>query len=169
MEIDWAGTASKISATVVLGVRRKPFSPLVGNREEREHIEWSYVNAEKTTSSFRCWASAVGPLGAVRSWGPSTQTEVDEVVRYAVDHGCNFFDTAELYYDGGSEQSLGSAIKGIPREKLVICTKISPSNTEPRKLAEHCEASLRRLQTDYIDLYLVHWPITAHSIEHFTD
>lgn len=107
-------------------------------------------------------------FGGGEYWGPSTQTEVDEVVRYAVDHGCNFFDTAELYYDGGSEQSLGSAIKGIPREKLLICTKISPSNTEPRKLAEHCEASLRRLQTDYIDLYLVHWPITAHSIEHFT-
>jgi aryl-alcohol dehydrogenase-like predicted oxidoreductase len=101
-------------------------------------------------------------------WGPSTQTEVNEVVRYAVDHGCNFFDTAELYYNGGSEESLGVAIKGIPREKLLICTKISPSNTEPRKLVEHCEASLRRLQTGYIDLYLVHWPITPHSIRHFT-
>jgi aryl-alcohol dehydrogenase-like predicted oxidoreductase len=107
-------------------------------------------------------------FGGGEYWGPSTQSEVNEVVRYAVDHGCNFFDTAELYYNGGSEQALGVAIEDIPREKLMICSKISPSNTEPRKLVEHCEASLQRLQTDYIDLYLVHWPITAHSIRHFT-
>jgi aryl-alcohol dehydrogenase-like predicted oxidoreductase len=107
-------------------------------------------------------------FGGGEYWGPSTQTEANEVVRYAVDHGCNFFDTAELYYNGNSEHSLGLAIRGMPREKLLICTKISPSNTEPRKLVEHCDASLRRLQTDYIDLYLVHWPITPHSIRHFT-
>jgi aryl-alcohol dehydrogenase-like predicted oxidoreductase len=73
-----------------------------------------------------------------------------------------------MYNQGASESSLGIAIKGIPREKILIGTKISPSNTEPKKLVEHCEASLRRLQTDYIDLYMVHWPITAHSIVHFT-
>jgi len=101
-------------------------------------------------------------------WGPCDQAEVDKLVRYAVDHGCNFFDTAELYYSGGSETSLGLAIKGMDRGKVLIGSKISPSNTEPRKLAEHCEASLRRLQTDYIDLYMVHWPITPHSIRCFT-
>ncbi len=101
-------------------------------------------------------------------WGPCDQAEVDKMVRYAVDHGCNFFDTAELYYNGGSETSLGLAIKGMDRGKVLIASKISPSNTEPHTLAEHCEASLRRLQTDYIDLYMVHWPITARSIRSFT-
>jgi aryl-alcohol dehydrogenase-like predicted oxidoreductase len=101
-------------------------------------------------------------------WGPCSQADVNEVVGYAVEHGCNFFDTAELYYKGGSESSLGLAIKDMDRNNVLIGSKISPSNTEPYKLVEHCEASLRRLQTDYIDLYMVHWPITPHAIRSFT-
>jgi len=110
-----------------------------------------------------CWAFGGGDY-----WGPVSQSVVNDVVCCAMDHGCNFFDTAEMYNQGASESSLGIALKGIPREKVLIGGKISPSNTEPGKLVEHCEASLRRLQTDYIDLYMVHWPITAHSIVHFT-
>lgn len=109
-----------------------------------------------------CWAFGGGDY-----WGPQSQTEVDAVVRYAVEHGCNFFDTAEAYNGGASETALGSALRGIPRDQALVCTKISPSNTAPKTLVAHCEASLRRLQTDYIDLYMVHWPITAHSIHHF--
>ncbi len=107
-------------------------------------------------------------FGGGEYWGPCEQDDVDELVEYAVDHGCNFFDTAELYYNGGSETSLGLAVKDLDRSDLLIGSKISPSNTEPRQLIEHCEASLRRLQTDYLDLYMVHWPITPHSIRHFT-
>jgi aryl-alcohol dehydrogenase-like predicted oxidoreductase len=107
-------------------------------------------------------------FGGGEYWGPVSQSDVNDVVRCAVDLGCNFFDTAEMYNQGASESSLGIAIKGIAREKLLIGSKISPSNTEPKKMVEHCEASLRRLQTDHIDLYMVHWPITAHSIAHFT-
>jgi aryl-alcohol dehydrogenase-like predicted oxidoreductase len=110
-----------------------------------------------------CWA-----YGGGEYWGAQAQKDVDEVVRYAVDHGCNFFDTAEAYNGGASETSLGVALKEIPRDKVIVGTKISPSNTDPKTLLEHCDASLRRLQTDYIDLYMVHWPITAHSIKHFT-
>jgi len=101
-------------------------------------------------------------------WGPCDQSGVNELVRYGVEHGCNYFDTAELYYNGGSETSLGRAIKTLDRGKVLIGTKISPANMEPAKLTEHCEASLRRLQTDYIDLYMVHWPITARAIRSFT-
>lgn len=79
-----------------------------------------------------------------------------------------FFDTAEVYNDGGSEASLGLALKGLPRDRVIIGTKINPSNLQPENVARHCDASLRRLQTDYIDLYMVHWPITPHSIRHFT-
>jgi aryl-alcohol dehydrogenase-like predicted oxidoreductase len=110
-----------------------------------------------------CWA-----YGGGEYWGAQNQGDVDEVVRYAVDHGCIFFDTAEAYNKGASETSLGLALKGIPRDRILIGTKISPSNVEPKTLVEHCDASLRRLQTDYVDLYMVHWPITAHSIKHFT-
>ncbi len=109
-----------------------------------------------------CWAFGGGDY-----WGPQSQTEVDAVVRSAIEHGCNFFDTAEAYNGGESEKALGVALRGLPRERAIVCTKISPSNTAPATLIAHCEASLRRLQTDYIDLYMVHWPITAHSIHHF--
>ena len=110
-----------------------------------------------------CWQFGGGDY-----WGTQSQDDVDAVVRHAVDQGCNFFDTAEAYNGGKSEASLGLALRGIPREQVILCTKISPSNTEPEQVVAHCEASLRRLQTDYIDLYMVHWPITAHSIRHFT-
>jgi myo-inositol catabolism protein IolS len=109
-----------------------------------------------------CWA-----YGGGEYWGAQSQPDVDEVVRYAVDQGCNFFDTAEVYNQGASEISLGIALKNIPRDQVLVGTKISPSNVAPKILVEHCEASLRRLQTDYLDLYMVHWPITAHSIGHF--
>jgi aryl-alcohol dehydrogenase-like predicted oxidoreductase len=110
-----------------------------------------------------CWT-----YGGGQYWGAQEQSDVDAVVRCAVEHGCNFFDTAEAYNNGASEASLGLALKGIPRDRVLIGTKISPSNTTPKTLVEHCEASLRRLRTDYLDLYMVHWPITAHSIRHFT-
>jgi myo-inositol catabolism protein IolS len=110
-----------------------------------------------------CWA-----FGGGEYWGRQSQDEVDRIVRHAVEHGCNFFDTAEVYNAGASEISLGSALRGIPRDQVILGTKISPNNTEPKAVVEACEASLRRLQTDYLDLYMVHWPITAHSIRHFT-
>jgi aryl-alcohol dehydrogenase-like predicted oxidoreductase len=107
-------------------------------------------------------------FGGGEYWGAQSQSDADAVVRGALDHGCNFFDTAEAYNQGASESSLGLALRGIPREKVLVCTKISPSNCEPKALVAHCEASLRRLQMDYLDIYMVHWPITAHSIRHFT-
>jgi aryl-alcohol dehydrogenase-like predicted oxidoreductase len=110
-----------------------------------------------------CWA-----YGGGEYWGAQSQKDVNDVVRFAVDHGCNFFDTAEAYNDGASEASLGLALQGIPRDQVIIGTKISPSNTHPDKLKRHCDDSLRRLRTDYVDLYMVHWPITLRSIEHFT-
>ena len=109
-----------------------------------------------------CWSFGGGDY-----WGPRSQDEVDRVVRRAVELGVNYFDTAEAYNDGRSEESLGIAIRGLPRDKLVIGTKVSPSNTEPAALVAHCEASLKRLGVETIDLYMVHWPIAPHSIVHF--
>lgn len=111
-----------------------------------------------------CWA-----FGGGKYWGGQSQKDANDVVKAAVDLGVNYFDTAEAYNDGESEKSLGLAIKGVPRDKLIIGTKVSPSNTQPEVLAAHCEASLRRLGTDYIDLYMVHWPITKKAIGHFTE
>lgn len=97
-------------------------------------------------------------------WGAQDQKDVDAIVGLALDQGINYFDTAEAYNEGRSEESLGIALKGR-RQKAIIGTKVSPNNTEPITLRQHCEASLRRLQSDAIDIYMVHWPIVDHSVE----
>ncbi len=106
-----------------------------------------------------CWAYGGGDY-----WGEQSQRDVEEVVHAAVDQGINHFDTAEGYNDGRSEESLGKALKGL-RDQAIISSKISPNNAEPAVLRRHCEDSLRRLQTDYIDIYYVHWPITDCSVQ----
>jgi aryl-alcohol dehydrogenase-like predicted oxidoreductase len=68
----------------------------------------------------------------------------------------NFFDTAPAYGDGASETLLGKVLKGR-RDRLVVATKISGENVGRDKLKASCEASLRRLGSDYVDLLQVHW------------
>jgi myo-inositol catabolism protein IolS len=110
-----------------------------------------------------CWS-----FGGGEYWGDQNQKDVNDIVHASVDLGINYFDTAEAYNEGRSESSLGEAIAGIPRDRLLIGTKISPSNCFRKTMIEHCEASLQRLRSDYIDIYMVHWPIHTHSIRHFT-
>jgi aryl-alcohol dehydrogenase-like predicted oxidoreductase len=95
-------------------------------------------------------------------WGGPDEAESMELVHAAVDAGCNFFDTAPGYGSGASEQLLGKALKGR-RQKVVLCTKYG--HADPRKtgfsaagLRPALEASLRRLQTDHVDLLLLHNP-----------
>lgn len=116
-----------------------------------------------TSLGMGCWA-----YGGGRYWGDQSQNDVNEIVHAALDRGINYFDTAEVYNDGASESSLGLALRGR-RAKAVIGTKISTANTRPETLKEHCHDSLRRLGTDYIDIYMLHWPINIKSIEHFSE
>lgn len=100
-----------------------------------------------------CWCFGGGDY-----WGEQPQNQVNDLVSCALDKGCSFFDTAEAYNEGRSEESLGTALKGR-RNQAVIATKVLPMNIAGGKLAEHCEASLKRLRTDVIDLYQIHWPV----------
>jgi len=111
-----------------------------------------------------CWS-----FGGGAYWGDCHQADADAVVRRAFELGINYFDAAEAYNAGRSEESLGKALQDIPRDRVVIGTKVSPSNCYARTLPTHCEASLRRLGLDYIDVYMIHWPIHPHSIRHFTN
>ena len=111
-----------------------------------------------------CWSFGGGDY-----WGPLDQQDATKIVHCSVELGINYFDTAEAYNDGRSEQALGEALKGINRESVVIGTKVSPSNCYPDTLAAHCHGSLQRLSTDYIDLYMIHWPLHSHAVRHFTD
>ena len=121
------------------------------------------ANMKLSVLGTGCWAFGGGDY-----WGDQNQKDVNDVVHASVDWGINYFDTAEAYNEGRSESSLGEAIKGISRDKLLIGTKVSTSNCYKKTLMEHCEASLKRLQTDYVDLYMIHWPIHPLSIRHFT-
>jgi myo-inositol catabolism protein IolS len=128
-----------------------------------EHRRCGRSELELSVLGLGCWEFGGGDY-----WGEHSQKDAVEVVHRAVDLGITYFDTAEVYNEGRSEASLGAALRGIPRDKVVIGTKVAPSNAEPQALAAHCDASLRRLETDYIDLYMLHWPIHPQAIRHFT-
>jgi aryl-alcohol dehydrogenase-like predicted oxidoreductase len=105
-----------------------------------------------------CWA-----FGGGAYWGEQSQRDVDAVVRAALDAEVNTFDTAEMYNDGASEQSLGEALKGDSmRSKAVVISKIFPSNC--REVRKHCTDSLKRLSMDYLDCYMLHWPVQPAAV-----
>ncbi|MDQ1380252.1 MAG: hypothetical protein QOJ71_971 [Actinomycetota bacterium] len=79
-----------------------------------------------------------------------------ESLRMGLDLGCTLIDTAEMYADGRAEILVGEAIEGR-REEVVLVTKVLPSHASRRGTIAACEASLARLGTDRIDLYLLHW------------
>lgn len=80
-----------------------------------------------------------------------------KIIKVALDRGINLIDTAEIYEDGLSEKIVGRAIKGR-REEVVLVTKVSGDHLTYDKVLKSAEGSLKRLDTDFIDLYLVHWP-----------
>jgi len=73
-----------------------------------------------------------------------------------LDLGLNLIDTAEMYGEGGAEEVVGEAVKGR-RDQVFIVSKVYPQNASRRGVALACERSLKRLKTDRIDLYLLHW------------
>ena len=100
-------------------------------------------------------------------WGPTDESAAISAIRRAADHGVNLFDTAQAYGFGASELLLAKALTGLDRSKLVIATKggLRPGDSggvsrdsSPAWIRAGVESSLRALNTDYIDLYQVHWP-----------
>jgi len=96
-------------------------------------------------------------MGSTVPFGEQDDELSAQTVHAALDAGVNFFDTAEGYGDGHAEEVLGQALQGL-RERAVIATKVSSMHLVEPLLSRSCEASLRRLRTDYVDLYQVHWP-----------
>jgi aryl-alcohol dehydrogenase-like predicted oxidoreductase len=99
-----------------------------------------------------CWAFAGG-----MTWGNQDERDSLATINTALDVGINFFDTAEGYGNGYSEELLGRALEGH-RHDVVFASKPSSSKMSKDGIIEACEASLKRLKTDYIDLYQLHWP-----------
>lgn len=86
--------------------------------------------------------------------------EVEMAVQWALEAGYRSIDTATIYHN---EQGVGKAVKnsGVPREEIFITTKIWNNDMRRHRPQEAFEESLERLQMDYVDLYLVHWPVTG--------
>lgn len=82
-----------------------------------------------------------------------------KAIRYGLNQGINVIDTAESY--GNSEQVIGEALKGIPRDQYFLISKFLPQHATPQLQRQSLENSLRRLKVDYLDLYLLHWRANA--------
>lgn len=89
--------------------------------------------------------------------GKNQSVDYEYLIRLGIDKGMTFLDTAECYFDGKSEEIIGNAINEI-RDKVFLCTKVSSENLSFNEVLKSAERSLKRLQTDVIDLYLIHWP-----------
>jgi len=106
------------------------------------------------------FGSGFGRVGSV------SQDDANELVKYAIAQGINFFDTADIYSVGDSEKTLGNALRavGVKRDSVIIATKVRrqmSNDVNDLGLSRHhilnaVENSLKRLQLDYIDLYQVH-------------
>jgi aryl-alcohol dehydrogenase-like predicted oxidoreductase len=97
-------------------------------------------------------------------WGEQDQAEVDALVNKALDRGINFFDTAFGYNSGESEKSLGTALKKR-RKEAIVCNKTPIQEGENLKNFETLlNDSLKRLDTDYMDLLLIHWPVKDEGL-----
>src|ERR1700759_3322522 len=107
-----------------------------------------------------------GGTGLFRAIGTVDQNGADELVKGSIDAGINFFDTADVYSEGESEKALGQSLKNlnIARKDVVIATKVfgrvGPGRNDVGAsrghIMEAVDASLKRLGTDYIDLYQIH-------------
>ena len=87
---------------------------------------------------------------------PSQRSVETEALHTGIEFGMTLIDTAEMYGDGATEQFLGEALSGL-RDRVFLVSKVLPSNAGRGRIARACEASLRRLRTDRLDLYLLHW------------
>lgn len=119
-------------------------------------------------------AIGLGCMGMSEFYGGRDEHKALDTIAYALDHGINFFDTADMYGPFTNEKLLGKALKGY-RDKAIIATKFgnqrAPDGTflgvngKPEYVKKACEASLKRLGVDYIDLYYQHRVDTTVPIE----
>ncbi|MCH9826309.1 MAG: aldo/keto reductase [Gammaproteobacteria bacterium] len=99
-------------------------------------------------------------------WGGTDEPASIATIQSAIDRGINLIDTAPVYGFGRSEEIIGKALHGARRDKAMIATKLGlrwddgkvTRDASPARIRQEVEDSLRRLQTDHIDLYQVHWP-----------
>src|SRR5919199_2657121 len=124
--------------------------------------EFGHTGVRVSPISLGSW-----PMSGDR-YGRIDDSEAVRTIHSALEHGITSFDTAPGYGSGHAEETLGAALEG-QRERAVVTTKCGIVTRDPRtgqpgrnasraSILDEVEASLRRLRTDYLDVYLVHWP-----------
>jgi aryl-alcohol dehydrogenase-like predicted oxidoreductase len=138
----------------------------------RRNIEYTQLGTSGISVSKICLGTwAIGGW----MWGGTKEDESIRTIRTALDKGVNFIDTAPVYGFGRSEEIVGKALEGYgPRDQVVVATKAGLEwdakekvfrNSTRQRILKEIEDSLRRLRTDYIDLYQVHWPDPLVPVE----
>jgi len=130
-------------------------------------------NSDMRISILGIGAWAIGGAGWVGSMGPQNEGDSIPAIHAALDHGMNWIDTAALYGLGHSEEVVAQALEGrSPRPYIFTkCERVWDSkgrvgaSLKAESIRKECEASLRRLRTDIIDLYQIHWPEPEEGIE----
>jgi aryl-alcohol dehydrogenase-like predicted oxidoreductase len=130
-------------------------------------------NSDLKITPIGIGAWAMGGAGWAFSWGPQDDDESIGAIHAALDKGINWVDTAAVYGLGHSEEVVARAVKGRSPKPYVFtkCERIWGEDRQIRKslkrdsIFQECENSLKRLQTDVIDLYQVHWPEPDEDIE----
>lgn len=129
-----------------------------------EQRKLGFSDLSLTTIGLGTWA--IGGETGDFAWGPQNERDSIATIQRALDLGINWLDTAPIYGLGRSEEVVGRALKGR-RDRVIIATKCGlvwddqghgKNNLQPDSLRREIENSLRRLQTDVIDLYQIHWP-----------
>ena len=134
-----------------------------------EYIQLSGTDIKTSEIGLGTWA-----IGGWM-WGGTEEKSAIEAIHAALDKGINLIDTAPVYGFGTSEKITGKALKDspVPRDKIVLATKVALDwkdeqvfrNASADRINKEIEDSLERLQTDYVDLYQVHWPDHNTSVE----
>lgn len=126
-----------------------------------------FVNLGKSDVEVFPIALGTNAVGGHNLYLNLDEEQGKDVVRQAINHGINLLDTAYIYGPERSEELVGEVVKEYPREQIKIATKGSHEfdenqevhqNNQPEYLKQQVENSLKRLQTDYIDLYYIHFP-----------
>lgn len=115
-------------------------------------------NTEIEVSKLCVGCMSFGKAGTMHDW-TLNETQSEEVIKHALDLGINFFDTANGYSAGTSEEYLGKAIKkNVARDKVVIASKVyfNEGRLSRKAILREIEGTLTRLATDYLDLYIIH-------------
>jgi diketogulonate reductase-like aldo/keto reductase len=118
------------------------------------------IDTKSTNQDIEIPAIGLGTwgIGGFMETDTSQDEEAIQSIKDAIEIGYTHIDTAELYGAGHTDELIGEAIKGMDRSKLIITNKVFKTNLKYDDVITACKTSLEKLQTDYIDIYLIHAP-----------